>query len=636
MSRRSRRHAALARSRAPSDPHRSGPRRRATRSAHLVGALLALGTVLTWCAAPGNAAAQALPPFVLHVEPFTPPGGPALPEGVRVPTGLARAPALAAAIPRTGTARLPVILARFADSPAPPVTQDEIDQALFTGPASSTLSGFYAAASGGRLTVEGTVTPWVDTEMTVLEASGSVDGHGWITPETRTWVAQAVAAADPFIDFRTFDEDGNGLIEIAVQYPDVAGSCGGPAIWPHIGGFPNGALPTQDIASNGEPIRVQLYIAQSAVDCTGATAQVANVIAHEFGHTIGLPDLYAATPGVGREGRYWNVGCFDLMSAGAWGCGTGPQVPRFGPVYFTSFLRDLVGWQPLVTVGLVRDVEYILDPISRDGTGLRIPLDLAGDESLIVEYRDRSGFDAALPDQGILVLHRDENAQLLPPSDPPLTRYHTVEADGDAALRRLEAEGGNRGVAADLFARGGSVARLDNTTVPSTRTHRGVPTTVTLHEMWIADGQAHVVLSTAREARLQDGNAPVVLRQDAGVVARYRIAGGALPYIVGVEGALPPGVTWSATGDHVDLGGTADAPGLWRVAVGILDALGTQVVDSLELIVDPPLVLARIVDALTGTGSLPDGEADHLDLTGNGDGTLDVGDLRAWWQRTGG
>ena len=68
MSRWSRRHAARARSRAPSDPHRSGPRRRATRSAHLVGALLALGTVLTWCAAPGDAAAQALPPFVLHVD----------------------------------------------------------------------------------------------------------------------------------------------------------------------------------------------------------------------------------------------------------------------------------------------------------------------------------------------------------------------------------------------------------------------------------------------------------------------------------------------------------------------------------------------------------------------------------------
>jgi len=49
-------------------------------------------------------------------------------------------------------------------------------------------------------------------------------------------------------------------------------------------------------------------------------------MAHELGHLwFGLPDLYHLVGGPGEvwEQRRWVVGCWELMAAAAWGCGTG-------------------------------------------------------------------------------------------------------------------------------------------------------------------------------------------------------------------------------------------------------------------------------------------------------------------------
>ncbi|MFW6202306.1 MAG: hypothetical protein ACOC8B_06995, partial [Gemmatimonadota bacterium] len=66
----------------------------------------------------------------------------------------------------------------------------------------------------------------------------------------------------------------------------------------------------------------------------------------------------------------------------------------------------------------------------------------------------------------------------------------TVEEDGDDALRRTEAEGGDRGVAGDVFAAdGGSIAVTDATN-PSTRDHLGGTSTLTIHSIGIEDDAA--------------------------------------------------------------------------------------------------------------------------------------------------
>ena len=47
-------------------------------------------------------------------------------------------------------------------------------------------------------------------------------------------------------------------------------------------------------------------------DCT------IGVYCHEYGHVLGLPDLYDSSDGILPEQRRWVVGCWGLMAAGSW------------------------------------------------------------------------------------------------------------------------------------------------------------------------------------------------------------------------------------------------------------------------------------------------------------------------------
>ena len=142
--------------------------------------------------------------------------------------------------------RLPVVVipALFSNSAAPPFSADQLQRALFDGPAPfGTLSGYYAEASYGRLTVAGRVTPWVRTNLTLQEVVGDSYGLGE-TARTREYLLSALAKADGAIDFGQFDNDGpdgvpnsgddDGRVDAAAfLFAEPAASCGGPAIWPH-------------------------------------------------------------------------------------------------------------------------------------------------------------------------------------------------------------------------------------------------------------------------------------------------------------------------------------------------------------------------------------------------------------------
>ena len=418
----------------------------------------------------------------------------------------------------TGTMPVAIILALFSDSPEPHVSEAQLQQALFDGPSPyGTVSEFYHETSGGRFSLTGEVFPWVRTSLTQAEVVGSEYGLG-DDARTGEYLFEAVAAADSMVDFGQFDNDGpdgipnsgddDGIVDaVAFQFIEVGASCGGPSIWPHrwvLEGWSEDQTPyrTDDLRPDGSFIVVSDYTTQGATDCGGVEIQNASTIAHELGHVLGLPDFYDNSQGREPEHRRWVLGCWSLMAAGSWGCGTENRTGWVRPTHLGAWEKDALGWLDEVEVaGSLLDATFTLEPVLTGQRILKIPMDSGTaqntNEYLLVEYRTKEGFDADLPASGVLIYHVDNQIPGNRPCDSCPQRYRValVEADGNNSLQLNFQQGGNRGEPGDAWGAFGE-GTLSHNTVPSSSLNSGERSGITFHRIALENGLAHITLSS--------------------------------------------------------------------------------------------------------------------------------------------
>ncbi|MFQ6047355.1 MAG: M6 family metalloprotease domain-containing protein [Gemmatimonadales bacterium] len=427
---------------------------------------------------------------------------------------------------------LPVVavLGLFADSPDPTIQPDELRRVLFEGPYEhGTLAEYYSEVSGARLTITGEVFDWVRTNVTLAQAVGTSYGLG-DDAMTGQFLVEALSAADSTTDFSLFDSDGpdgiansgddDGYVDVvAFYFHEIAASCGGPGIWPHrsrISGWQGSPYTTDDLGVSGTPIRIDGYIIQSVVDCSGTEIQTASTISHEMGHVLGLPDLYHPADGLLPEQRRWVVGCWGLMAAGAWGCQNIDRETWVRPTHMSAWAKRELGWiSQELTVESTQLTEVTLEPVITSGKILRVPL--SATEYLLVEYRKLQGFDQGLPAEGVIIYHIDPELPFRPcQSCPRLYRVALEEADGNDALIHTPQEGGNRGEPGDAWGAQGSV-QFSNFGKPTTRLNSGQRSPVTFYSIAVEDSLARLTLSTvalalerALEPFLLNGAEPLI------------------------------------------------------------------------------------------------------------------------------
>ena len=559
----------------------------------------------------------------------------------------------------TGVATVPVILALFSDSgdPYPTFSEEEIARVLFDGPAPrGTITQAFGEMSRGAFTVTGDVFPWVRTSRTMLEVVGTENGFG-DDADLGSYFVEALDLVDPDVDFGQYDNDGpdgmpnsgddDGIVDALVfEFLEIAGSCGGPSIWPHRSGmrFRTGTdepYRTGDASAHPdkESIEVDGYITQGVTDCTGQGLQSANVITHEYGHVLGLPDFYHwVDRSAGPRGRRWVLGCWGLMAAGSWGCGEveeeGELREPFGPTHLGAWSKWDLGWADFVDPGEVWNEEIVLEPIQSSGVGIGIPLDHVGNEFLLVELRTRSGFDADLPADGVLFYKVDYSASLRPdPSSDDPYGLTLLERDGDRGLLRTALNGGDRGVPGDVWGGGGDTDELHFHSVPQLAMSDGTYAPVAVHEVHLGNGRARVVLSTGVAPRLVPPPEPFAVMKIRTFEVPVRIAGGRGPY-TGL-GDLPEGFSLEARGDDLLLMGSVVDEGPYTFTFRVRDTDGDES-DPVTVHVSAPIEWVVTVEELvepflaTEPGALTAGERAHLDSTGNANGRYDVGDLRRW------
>jgi len=432
---------------------------------------------------------------------------------------------LLATLPSGGNLRMVVLMTLFSDSPEPPFATSVVQDQLFGPNPLGNLTDFYREISGERVNLAGNVLPWVRTGVSRATAVGSSYGLG-DDAQMGAYLRDAVSRLDPTVNFAQYDNDGpdgvpnsgddDGYVDVTVfQFTEIAASCGGDGVWPHrstLSAWGGGPYATDDVRPNGQPVRVDDYIIQSVLDCDGDPQNIAT-IAHETGHAFGLPDFYDGTGGILPRERRWVLGCWTLMAAGSWGCGDGSSFGKVAtPPHMGAYEKLTLGWAQSIETAPGWRREYLLDPVQSSGRVLAVPLD-ADAEYLLLEYRPRAGFDAALPAEGVLVYHVEPARAMYPCATcPRIYRVGLVEADGDGALVRSADEGGDRGVAGDVF---GGTHVLDDRTTPHIRLNSGARSNVRV-EMSIVGGRARILVSTlpqmGREQLLspllQTGEAP--------------------------------------------------------------------------------------------------------------------------------
>ena len=300
----------------------------------------------------------------------------------------------------TGILNILVILVRFTDTPGT-TSQASINVRLNDASAGAmSVHNYYEEASYGRLDLRFTVTPWLSSTrpMSDYGADSSTNSYDDLNGPIYRLTTEAVQLADPSVDFRPFDGDNDTVVDhlLVVHAGDAEESSGSANdIWSHrwsvIDANP-GVPGNQQLTADGKQVYGYTMVAETSP---------IGVIAHEFGHDLGLPDLYD-TDGSSSGG----VGEWDIMATGSWnGSPRGTQ-----PAQMSAWSKAKLGWiTPTVVTSALLNQAIAAMESNAVAFMLLVRASSAGDEYFLVENREQTGFDAALPGVGLLIWHVDDS-----------------------------------------------------------------------------------------------------------------------------------------------------------------------------------------------------------------------------------
>jgi hypothetical protein len=171
------------------------------------------------------------------------------------------------------------------------------------------------------------------------------------------------------------------------------------------------------------------------------------IFAHEYGHALGLPDLYDTD--YTSEG----VGQWSLMASGNWN-----SVSREGdrPGHLDPWSKYKLGWiTPFQVQGTLWNTPIYQASSYAYIYQLRTGSPAKGGEYFLVENRQKAGFDEGLPGAGLLIWHIDEgktdNDMECYPGGPACSSQHyrvsLVQADNRYDLEK----NANRGDGGDPY-----------------------------------------------------------------------------------------------------------------------------------------------------------------------------------------
>ena len=276
------------------------------------------------------------------------------------------------------------------------------------------MTDYYWETSYGQALLVGQVTQWYRMPELYSYYVNGQRGFGSYPRNAQRLTEDAVLAADPDVDFSLYDNSGDGQVDaLFIVHAGPGYEDTGNLNYIHSHAW------VTSYPMYLDNVMVRRYSMEPEETGGGQLVRI-GVFCHEYGHVLGLPDLYDYD--YDSDG----VGMWSVMAGGSWGGGGAT------PVHFDGWCKYSLGWANPTVVDdplaaeQVEAVEFSPDIYQLYSQGI------GRAEFFIVENRRRQVFDVSIPGDGLLIYHVDENA----PNNDNQDHYKVAveQADGEFDL----------------------------------------------------------------------------------------------------------------------------------------------------------------------------------------------------------
>ncbi len=395
------------------------------------------------------------------------------------------------------TVHVLILLVDFSDKPytggAVAATPAQFDSVLFSQGLNPTgsMTEFYLENSYGKFFISGEVYGWFRMPQTYAYYVDGQKGFGSYPQNAQGLTRDAVLAADPTVDFSRFDNLGGGdgyvdglfVVHAGTGYEE-SGNVN--EVHSHQWNLPSSVLV--------DGVRVSAYSMEPEESAISATISPIGVFCHEYGHVLGLPDLYDID---GSPSTSDGLGRWSLMAGGSYNGGSR------SPSEFDAWSRVFLGFAPAVPVtGNLTGVE--LPEVEREPVIYKLWAGgvYSGPEYFLVENRQKVGSDQALAGDGLLIYHVDDSRW--GNYDPAHYQVAVEQADGKFDLEY----GPGSSDAGDPYPGSSNVRSFDDLTTPNSRDYNGNITQVSVWDISNSDSlmTANLDVSWSRPNLVMDSS----------------------------------------------------------------------------------------------------------------------------------
>lgn len=227
-------------------------------------------------------------------------------------------------------------------------------------------------------------------------------------------IQESLTALDDEIDFSNYDLDDNGTIDTVFFYYAGYGKADSQTatIWPHQSNYQNfvNYIDTQHLILDGKKMGPYACAnelkgwnpttnKQPWLDDSEPWVDGIGTFVHEYGHVLGLPDLYDVNYSEGTV----TPGKWDVMDTGSY------NGESCCPPLFSAYEQWVCKWLEYTEAedGTHYEIEALGNTDKPTAVRMRIPMSDTGSyfqpEYFVIESRDNSKWDSCFPESGLMV-----------------------------------------------------------------------------------------------------------------------------------------------------------------------------------------------------------------------------------------